>query len=1063
MAYQLIYTSVSRGLIPGRSGYTVAARHRQIRERLVSDIERISGYTFSTSGVSPVIYAHRRISCSGIEYHILTRNMDAGSDYTGRTNHLAHHLVCEPEEIAGCGASPAEILHGFKWRESYGEEPRYLEDGEIIDLGQFAGTFKLPARNWQGVRGEAGDAALLIDDKGKPTSAFVVASSGEAGDARNLLAMYAESLHLATSVDDTPAMWKAAFTTYLQQVDTLADFDWAGCTEDHSLLQRPGNRLVLNLSVLGLPTPSSKQAKLAATGRVDPPPPPHRPTVDLPRADSSQPSSPVPQPDVGVKAAQQARRVTFTPVNTRGQRPGPVQLPGTNPLSPQSVSTHLPGESKLDFLRRPENLRLVIGGGAAAVLVLVLLFYYLFSVHPRQDFESEVKGHIANHYWQGAMDAIDEEKENHDVELIGELRRQVIMAMLDQAEKVNERFASEKGENVKELQDEVSRKIKALEEFEEEYDLSNEDIEDLAARFEGIKKTKTNAGSVTAGNPGLASSGKETSPGDVPETKEKLPDKEVITGHGKNPPPPVPAEKEQILPNAVYLFLNQEGKLRQMVLKEDWSGKGGEKKNIPFRHYVLGSGDSFLRNLTGGREFSYDFIGTGKKEFPIQGANGYLNINVDPKGYKQLTLSKPGTEGNREGMVDVWSGKSSSLLVLGGKDGTSHVLLWNGEEFKSRQPIVKKQGNRMVLNDSLWKYLLALKPVDGNSSSSRAIPQKVYLKFPAPEQGGFGSSDRIGFPLQDQDRSRLGISFEGGDSREIGTRITDLEDELEEHEEWISCLEWTIGSVQMKEGLKRMGNDCIEGNFDKTPYPQIFEFKSLEEEDFRKEVIRFVKALAEGLPDVLDKDKTINVDDIKFALDDIFSWDKFTNGVGETIIDGVEQESPWKGLSQRFHHRIKSKEFIDLMEKYPEYLNKAYKKKLLPKDRNKIERKVDAFTKQWLDQLCGRKGRFLWDYAGETKRWRREIGDKPGTIGKLVLHNEQRAKKSRKQFLDEKEEIEGKIRANQKKLRGLSQSEGSRMLPGVYQLMLVFDGATQGGEDRVRPFVIWTSLVKEGP
>ena len=27
--------------------------------------------------------------------------------------------------------------------------------------------------------------------------------------------------------------------------------------------------------------------------------------------------------------------------------------------------------------------------------------------------------------------------------------------------------------------------------------------------------------------------------------------------------------------------------------------------------------------------------------------------------------------------------------------------------------------------------------------------------------------------------------------------------------------------------------DCIEGNFDKTPYPQIFVFKSLEEEDLR--------------------------------------------------------------------------------------------------------------------------------------------------------------------------------------------------------------------------------------
>ena len=272
MAYQLIYTSVSRGLIPGRSGYTVAARHRQIRDRLVSDIERISGYTFATSGVSPVIYAHRRISCSGKEYHVLTRNKDAGSDYTGRTNHLAHHLVCEADELSDCGASPAEILHGFDWLESYEDDPRYLEDNEIIDLGKFSGTFSLPARNWQAVRGEAGDAALLMDEKGKPDSAFVVASSGDDAEARKLLSLYAESLQLAQSSDDTPAMWEATFTTYLQQVDTLADFDWAGCTEEQALLQRPGNRMVLNLAAIDAPTPGSKLAKLAATGRAEPPP-----------------------------------------------------------------------------------------------------------------------------------------------------------------------------------------------------------------------------------------------------------------------------------------------------------------------------------------------------------------------------------------------------------------------------------------------------------------------------------------------------------------------------------------------------------------------------------------------------------------------------------------------------------------------------------------------------------------------------------------------------------------------------------------------------------------------
>ena len=83
MAYQLIYTSVPRGLVPGRSGYTIAARHRQIRDRLVSEIERISRYSYSKGGSSPIIYAHRIYDISGVSFHVFTRIVDAGSDYTG--------------------------------------------------------------------------------------------------------------------------------------------------------------------------------------------------------------------------------------------------------------------------------------------------------------------------------------------------------------------------------------------------------------------------------------------------------------------------------------------------------------------------------------------------------------------------------------------------------------------------------------------------------------------------------------------------------------------------------------------------------------------------------------------------------------------------------------------------------------------------------------------------------------------------------------------------------------------------------------------------------------------
>ena len=164
MAYQLIYTSVPRGLVPGRSGYTIAARHRQIRDRLVSEIERISRYAYSKDGSSPVIYAHRIFDISGVIFHVFTRIVDAGSDYTGRTNYLAHHLICDSKELSASGAKPAEILEGHSWVDSFQEEPRYFDDHEIIDLSRYAGSLKLPANNWKLIRGEAADAALLLEN-----------------------------------------------------------------------------------------------------------------------------------------------------------------------------------------------------------------------------------------------------------------------------------------------------------------------------------------------------------------------------------------------------------------------------------------------------------------------------------------------------------------------------------------------------------------------------------------------------------------------------------------------------------------------------------------------------------------------------------------------------------------------------------------------------------------------------------------------------------------------------------------------------------------------------------
>ena len=108
MAQQLVFTSTPQGLEPGRSGYCTVARHKDLRHRLVRELERLSVYDFGqqTGSTRSDISIFRKMPLGSEEYYVLTKICDAGLDYTNRTNYLAHHLVLDGFEIATCPSLP---------------------------------------------------------------------------------------------------------------------------------------------------------------------------------------------------------------------------------------------------------------------------------------------------------------------------------------------------------------------------------------------------------------------------------------------------------------------------------------------------------------------------------------------------------------------------------------------------------------------------------------------------------------------------------------------------------------------------------------------------------------------------------------------------------------------------------------------------------------------------------------------------------------------------------------------------------------------------------------------
>jgi len=224
MAWQLTYTSAEHGLVAGRSGFGTVARHAAIRERLVTELERISVYDRPSSGKeTPVIRAHRILTLGSDSYHILSCLQDAGPDYSGRTNHIAHHLICEQEELI-TAASPALILRLFQWRNRWDEPARYFDESERVDLSNFHD----PAASsgaWKALTGNAAHARLLI----QPAARAGCYIAYEPGDDDRLLLLFHESLGRLADSSGYLGYWRVTFTTLLQSTDNLSDFAWRGC------------------------------------------------------------------------------------------------------------------------------------------------------------------------------------------------------------------------------------------------------------------------------------------------------------------------------------------------------------------------------------------------------------------------------------------------------------------------------------------------------------------------------------------------------------------------------------------------------------------------------------------------------------------------------------------------------------------------------------------------------------------------------------------------------------------------------------------------------------------
>ena len=266
MAMELHFTSATKGLKPGSTGFCTVALTAGMPAPMIQKLESLGGYrpVFEVGSPdewkNPPVYAHWRVSIGGHFYSVLSHICFAGADHQGRFNKYAHHLVLDTAELTAAG--PAWVMMQPEVMEKHWTgEPRILPaNSKLVP----SGTNPLGVcEQWKRVTGDAGWAGQLAQafvlDATKPV--YVIYNPGT-----DMLPLINEAIALLPE----PMRWRVTFSTYFDQLQAGLLCSWRCCVAGTAAARAaPGNAtsgVLIDLTAPLGEAPPNRFVDMARTG-----------------------------------------------------------------------------------------------------------------------------------------------------------------------------------------------------------------------------------------------------------------------------------------------------------------------------------------------------------------------------------------------------------------------------------------------------------------------------------------------------------------------------------------------------------------------------------------------------------------------------------------------------------------------------------------------------------------------------------------------------------------------------------------------------------------------------